>query len=80
MEFRAMSLELACGLRTAYDPVTKMLSTRLVHEFHFGYNLPVIISFREKISGGLVIATHQYFVAVIGAGPAGLFGARELAN
>jgi ferredoxin--NADP+ reductase len=24
--------------------------------------------------------THQYFVAVIGAGPAGLFGARELAN
>ena len=27
-----------------------------------------------------MIATHQYFVAVIGAGPAGLFGARELAN
>jgi ferredoxin--NADP+ reductase len=25
-------------------------------------------------------ATQQYFVAVIGAGPAGLFGARELAN
>lgn len=25
-------------------------------------------------------ATHQFFVAVIGAGPAGLFGARELAN
>ena len=24
--------------------------------------------------------TNQYFVAVIGAGPAGLFGARELAN
>jgi ferredoxin--NADP+ reductase len=24
--------------------------------------------------------THQYFVAVVGAGPAGLFGARELAN
>jgi ferredoxin--NADP+ reductase len=28
--------------------------------------------------GGVV--TNQYFVAVIGAGPAGLFGARELAN
>jgi ferredoxin--NADP+ reductase len=27
-----------------------------------------------------VTATFQYFVAVIGAGPAGLFGARELAN
>ena len=27
-----------------------------------------------------MIATHQYLVAVIGAGPAGLFGARELAN
>jgi ferredoxin--NADP+ reductase len=27
-----------------------------------------------------VVSTHQYFVAVIGAGPAGLFGARELAN
>jgi ferredoxin--NADP+ reductase len=27
-----------------------------------------------------LIATHQYLVAVIGAGPAGLFGARELAN
>lgn len=25
-------------------------------------------------------ATHQFFVAVVGAGPAGLFGARELAN
>ena len=25
-------------------------------------------------------ASHQYFVAVIGAGPAGLFGARELVN
>lgn len=24
--------------------------------------------------------THQYYVAVVGAGPAGLFGARELAN
>src|SRR5688572_11630100 len=30
--------------------------------------------------GGDVTATQQYFVAVIGAGPAGLFGARELAN
>ncbi|NJC95073.1 MAG: hypothetical protein FIB03_01840, partial [Anaerolineae bacterium] len=28
--------------------------------------------------GGIV--TSQYFVAVVGAGPAGLFGARELAN
>jgi ferredoxin--NADP+ reductase len=28
--------------------------------------------------GGIV--TNQYFVAVVGAGPAGLFGARELAN
>ena len=27
-----------------------------------------------------MIDTHQYLVAVIGAGPAGLFGARELAN
>ena len=27
-----------------------------------------------------MIASHQYFVAVVGAGPAGLFGARELAN
>jgi ferredoxin/flavodoxin---NADP+ reductase len=27
-----------------------------------------------------VTATHQHFVAVIGAGPAGLFGARELVN
>jgi ferredoxin/flavodoxin---NADP+ reductase len=27
-----------------------------------------------------VTATHQFFVAVVGAGPAGLFGARELAN
>jgi ferredoxin--NADP+ reductase len=32
------------------------------------------------IPGGVVTATQQYFVAVIGAGPAGLFGARELAN
>jgi NADPH-dependent glutamate synthase beta subunit-like oxidoreductase len=30
------------------------------------------------LPGGFV--TNQYFVAVIGAGPAGLFGARELAN
>jgi ferredoxin/flavodoxin---NADP+ reductase len=32
----------------------------------------------RHIQGGIV--THQYFVAVVGAGPAGLFGARELAN
>jgi ferredoxin--NADP+ reductase len=31
------------------------------------------------VDGGGVV-TSQYFVAVIGAGPAGLFGARELAN
>jgi ferredoxin--NADP+ reductase len=31
------------------------------------------------VDGGGVV-TNQYFVAVIGAGPAGLFGARELAN
>src|SRR5215510_10274276 len=34
--------------------------------------------FRAETSGGIV--TSQYFVAVIGAGPAGIFGARELAN
>jgi ferredoxin--NADP+ reductase len=50
--------------------------TRLVHEFLFGYNR-VVLKF-TKIFGGIV--TNQYFVAVIGAGPAGLFGARELAN
>src|SRR5687767_9459757 len=33
-----------------------------------------------RIFGGVVTATQQYFVAVVGAGPAGLFGARELAN
>jgi ferredoxin--NADP+ reductase len=31
-----------------------------------------------ELSGGSV--TNQFYVAVIGAGPAGLFGARELAN
>jgi ferredoxin--NADP+ reductase len=31
------------------------------------------------VDGGGVV-TSQYFVAVVGAGPAGLFGARELAN
>jgi ferredoxin--NADP+ reductase len=31
------------------------------------------------VDGGGVV-TNQYFVAVVGAGPAGLFGARELAN
>ena len=51
--------------------------TRLVSEFLFGYNQPVYFG---AIFGGLVSAIPQYFVAVIGAGPAGLFGARELAN
>src|SRR5215510_16306458 len=49
----------------------------LVHEFLFDYNHPAIFN-TEKSSGGIV--TNQYYVAVIGAGPAGLFGARELAN
>jgi ferredoxin--NADP+ reductase len=56
------------------------LHDRLVHEFLFGYNLPAHLTFGVEISGGIVTAAHQYFVAVIGAGPAGLFGARELAN
>jgi ferredoxin/flavodoxin---NADP+ reductase len=43
--------------------------------------LAIISQFGDQggaIPGGFV--TNQYFVAVIGAGPAGLFGARELAN
>jgi len=43
--------------------------------------LAIISQFGDQtgaILGGFV--TNQYFVAVIGAGPAGLFGARELAN
>ena len=38
----------------------------------------VLFSNSQRIFGGIV--TNQFFVAVIGAGPAGLFGARELAN
>jgi ferredoxin/flavodoxin---NADP+ reductase len=38
----------------------------------------VLFSNSQRTSGGIV--TNQFFVAVIGAGPAGLFGARELAN
>jgi ferredoxin--NADP+ reductase len=38
----------------------------------------VLFSNSQRTFGGIV--TNQYFVAVIGAGPAGLFGARELAN
>src|SRR5512132_66682 len=38
----------------------------------------VLFSNSQRTYGGIV--TSQYFVAVIGAGPAGLFGARELAN
>jgi ferredoxin--NADP+ reductase len=37
-----------------------------------------LFSDSENLSGGIV--TNQFYVAVIGAGPAGLFGARELAN
>ena len=65
---------------TESSSVTKLSSERLVHEFLFGYNLPAHITLGVEIPGGIVLATHQYFVAVIGAGPAGLFGARELAN
>ena len=45
--------------------------------------LTIISQFSTRFGallGGGVTATQQYFVAVIGAGPAGLFGARELAN
>jgi ferredoxin--NADP+ reductase len=38
----------------------------------------VLFSNSQRTFGGIV--TNQFFVAVIGAGPAGLFGARELAN
>ena len=38
----------------------------------------MLFSNSQRTFGGLV--TNQYLVAVIGAGPAGLFGARELAN
>jgi ferredoxin--NADP+ reductase len=38
----------------------------------------MLFSNSQGTYGGIV--TNQYFVAVIGAGPAGLFGARELAN
>jgi ferredoxin/flavodoxin---NADP+ reductase len=38
----------------------------------------VLFSNSQRTFGGVV--TNQFFVAVIGAGPAGLFGARELAN
>jgi len=57
--------------------VIKEWLARLVREFLFGYNQPAIIK-EDLTYGGFV--TNQYFVAVIGAGPAGLFGARELAN
>ena len=38
----------------------------------------MLFSNSQRIPEGIL--TNQYFVAVIGAGPAGLFGARELAN
>src|SRR5687767_187026 len=38
----------------------------------------MLFSNSQRVFGGVV--TNQFFVAVIGAGPAGLFGARELAN
>jgi ferredoxin/flavodoxin---NADP+ reductase len=38
----------------------------------------LLFSNSQRTFGGIV--TNQYLVAVIGAGPAGLFGARELAN
>src|SRR5688500_20278958 len=80
MGFRAMLFIVRFPLHRSPESVTKMLRYRLVDEFQFSYNLSAIISFRVENSGGHVIATHQYLVAVIGAGPAGLFGARELAN
>ena len=53
------------------------ISTCLVRDFLFGYNQPAIVYWTVN-SGGCV--SNKFFVAVIGAGPAGLFGARELAN
>jgi ferredoxin--NADP+ reductase len=50
---------------------------RLVSDFSFDYNQPVPKNAGDHFGGRV---TNQYFVAVIGAGPAGLFGARELAN
>jgi ferredoxin--NADP+ reductase len=47
-----------------------------VSAFNFDYNR-FRTSIPQGISGGIV--TNPYHVAVIGAGPAGLFGARELA-
>jgi ferredoxin--NADP+ reductase len=44
--------------------------------FFFCYN-HVVLKFTKTFGGHVA---NQYFVAVIGAGPAGLFGARELAN
>src|SRR5215210_2065829 len=38
----------------------------------------MLFSNSQRTFGGILI--NQYLVAVIGAGPAGLFGARELAN
>jgi ferredoxin/flavodoxin---NADP+ reductase len=59
-------------------PVTKHQVHRLVPEILFGYNQPAILKTKAGTLGGIV--TNQFYVAVIGAGPAGLFGARELAN
>ncbi|MBV6451976.1 MAG: NADPH-ferredoxin reductase FprA [Anaerolineales bacterium] len=58
-----------------YETYTR--AARLVRAFDIGYN-PFCISLSQGKPGGIV--TDQFNVAVIGAGPAGLFGARELAQ
>lgn len=52
-------------------------AARLVSAYYIGYNR-FCTTISQGKSGGIV--TDQFNVAVIGAGPAGLFGARELAQ
>src|SRR5688500_558561 len=80
MGFRAMLSIVRFPLHRYPESVTKMLRYRLADELRVSYNLSAIISVRVEDSEGKLMHTHQYLVAVIGAGPAGLFGARELAN
>src|SRR5918996_2730733 len=51
---------------------------QLVLSMIFFLTIIVLFSNSQRSCGGIV--TNQFFVAVIGAGPAGLFGAREVAN
>src|SRR5688500_160413 len=80
MGFRAMLSIVRFPLHRYPESVTKMLRYRLADELRVSYNLSAIISVRVEDSEGKLMHTHQYLVAVIGAGPAGLFGARELVN